>query len=207
MARELAKTDPAAAPCLVDEALAAFAELALAGRSQNRTYASSCARAAALSPVAEAGGPECLERAFWRAPALRPPRPARDSPPGEVNCVNPEVFKPVVALLAMMLARYDRTTARVVLGPAAARLRSLIEAEGGGQDSPVLAAAAVIDRDWAVALIDALPDDPPGAAARHKDVAYRSVDDVLAHGGPKLWVCLLHYYPYLEPDSRDDERT
>ncbi len=206
MARELAKTDPAAAGRLVDEALAAFTGLAAAGRASDVNYDSTCARAAALLPVAEACGPEYVERVFWRALALRPPRPARGSPPREIGQPGRGEFEPVVAQLAMMLARYDRATARLVLEPAAVRLRSLIDADRGGQHSPVLAAAAVIDPAWAVALLDALPDDPPGATLRPKDVARRTVADVLARGGPGLWEYLLQSYLYMRGDSRDDER-
>jgi hypothetical protein len=206
MARELAKTDPVAAGRLVDEALAAFTGLAAAGRATDSYYDSTCARAAALLPVAEACGPEYVERVFWRALALQPPRPARGSPPREIGRPSAGEFEPAVAQLAMMLARYDRATARLVLEPAAVRLRSLIDADRGGQHSPVLAAAAVIDPTWAVALLDALPDDPPGATLRPKDVARRTIADVLAHGGPGLWEFLLQRYLYMQGDSRDDER-
>lgn len=206
MARELVKTDPDAAGRLVDEALDLLAGSVTAGRAADGDYQSTCARAAALLPVAEKCGPDCLERCFWRAVSLRPPRPARGSPLREIRDPTPRSFEPAVAQLAMMLAPYDRATAWLVLEPAAARLRSLIDADRNGRHSPVLAAAVVIDATRGTALLDALPEDPPGATIRPKDVARRTAADVLAHGGPALREHLLSRYLYSRPDSRDDER-
>ena len=81
--------------------------------------------------------------------ALRPPSPWETNPGGRLAQSD--------VLLAMMLARYDRAIARSLVepltrgnGPAAVYFSSRGELH---------AAAAAIDPSWAVALVEALPDD------------------------------------------------
>ena len=84
-------------------------------------------------------------------------------------------------LLAMMLARYDRAIARSLVEPLA---------RGGGPAAvyfssrgELYAAAAVIDPKWAVALVEALPDDPDLKIQSTKNSARLAVANRAGPGG------------------------
>ncbi len=101
--------------------------------------------AAALLPVAERIDPALVPEFFWRAASFRTPSPSR-----VVRPVPPE------AALALLLARYDRDAAMVLLAPVLDR--GPIPKDAG---LPVLAlAVAAVNPERAVALVESLPDDP-----------------------------------------------
>jgi protocatechuate 3,4-dioxygenase beta subunit len=198
MARALVKSDPEAAAGLLDGALSAYETLAREGRAQVQYYQSTCVLAAFLLPVAEQLGPEHLRRSFWRAVALRPPRPARGDVEGS--------YETATAQLALLLARYDPAVARTVLGPAVLRLRDLPDPYRTWIADDVFAAAAAIDPAWAVSLLESLPDRAWPGGYRPRDHARVAIADVLAHGGTGRWEHVASRYAYLNPDSTDDER-
>jgi hypothetical protein len=195
MAQSLADNDPKAASALIDEAFRRLARFD--DGAGNVPRFAPCVATAHLLPVAERIGPERLRRGFWRAVAMRPPRPAG----GDRYGANEETL----ASLAIGLARYDRAVARQVLTPAAARARSLVDLGRALQGHNLFAAAAVIDPAWAAALADSLPDDAPGASVHPKATVRRVIADVLAFDGPERWEHLDDYYLGFEPDSVDME--
>jgi protocatechuate 3,4-dioxygenase beta subunit len=201
MARALAKRDPVRAEKLLEEIDTAYAKMLRDGKASQGGFFSICAQAAVLLMIAEEIGPECLERCFWRTLAMRPNRPSRGDP-GDPR----RGYEPAIGQLAIMLARYERAVARTVLEPVALRSRYLLDGDEAWAAGPLFSAAAVIDPDWAVELVNALPDDPSTARLRPKDVARRTVARVLAHGGARQWEFLLQNILYLRDDSTDDER-
>ncbi len=194
MAEFLAGTDPKATVMLVDEAYRRLEKLSREGGDQPRSDA--CVIAAHLLPTAERLDPELLRRGFWRAVALRPPRPAGGDPTGRYEDCRAPGRRP---------ARYDRDVARQVLEPAAARARSLVEHDRGQRGHNLFAAAAAIDPNWAVALADRLPDDRPAAPLHPKATIRRVIADVLAYDGPERWEHLDSDYLYFTGDSKDQE--
>jgi hypothetical protein len=180
MARGLAATDPKAAAALVDEALTQLELLSRTGHGPPSGYGGAASIAVDLLPVAERlGDPALLEQSFWRTVALRPPRPAEGDPHG--------LYEEAIAQLAIGLSRYDRGVARQVLEPAARRARSLSNDPDARQAPSLFEAAAIIDPEWAAALVEALPADPPGAQAHPRALARLAVARVLAHGGARRW--------------------
>ncbi|HEX7378853.1 MAG TPA: carboxypeptidase-like regulatory domain-containing protein, partial [Pirellulales bacterium] len=141
---------------LLDVALAQARE---AGPTQSGRH-DAALTAAALLPIAEKIDPTLVEGYFWRALSWRGPWPA----PGDF----PRNYNMRLTCLAALIARYDRTIARDLLAPLAARLREA-PAEGGVS----MMGLALADPRWAAELVAALPDTPapPGkgpklAAAR-----------------------------------------
>ena len=97
--------------------------------------------------------------------------------PWETDAQRPHTCGQADVLLAMMLARYDRAIARSLIEPLArepGRQPSMFVGRG-----ELHVAAAVIDPKWAVALVEAMPEDPdlkiqsPKNSARLA-VAYRA---------------------------------
>ncbi len=200
MAATLAASDSRAATTLLDEAYEQLmADLRL-GRTDRSEYFAPCIVAAAMLPVAERiGDPALLERCFWKAVALRPPRPTAGELLGE--------YDRVIAVLAIGLARYDREAARRMLEPVALRAASI----GGGdvvqrQAHDLFAAAAVIDPNWAVSLTGAIPDAPPGSANNPRQLARRMVATVLAYAGAARWDFVDRRFLGRFVDDQDDER-
>jgi hypothetical protein len=152
--------------------------------------------AGVLLPVAERVDPGLVDEYLWRSLAMRQPNPWETLPRGRHAEADVQ--------LAMMLARYDRAIAR-----------SLIEsfAQGGSQAAALLsnrgelyAAAAVIDPKWAVALVEALPDDPNLEQQRPKNSARLAIANVLGRAGDQrsrhLQQSFLHLWI---PDIEDND--
>ena len=203
MARGLAGSDPKAAIGLLDEALGRLSKSVETGGERPRDPRHlACLIAAELLPTAQQLDPELLRRWFWRAVALRPPRPAGNDPT--------LAYEQTASSLALRLARYDRGVARQILEPAVRRIRSL----DYGQRSwarILFAAATVIDPSWAVSLADSLHDDQPAAELHPKTSMRRVIADVLAHGSPDHWdesyrAQFNEYVFWRLFDSKDDER-
>ncbi len=195
MAQTLADTDRKGASAILDEAFGRLEKLARTEVVFRKTLA--CVAACHLLPTAEKVDPDLLRRGFWRAVAMRPPRPAGGDRTGW--------YDEGIADLAIALARFDRAVARQVLEPVAARARSLVERNPASRGHDVFAAATMIDPAWAVALADALPDDTPGKPMHPKAAIRRVIADVLAYTGPELWEHLNDHFLYFEGDSTDRE--
>jgi hypothetical protein len=198
MAQALVSSNPDAAASLLDETLAALELLEQAGRQSTYSIRDPGLLAASLLPVAERLGPEHLQRFFWRALALRGARPARGSSNG--------TYETTTAQLALLLARYDRTVARAVLEPVAARLGELFDARFTNQARDLYVAATLIDPQWALSLIEAAPDRAWPGGFRPRDQARQTVADVLAQAPAGRWDYLMERVLYFRTDSRDDER-
>jgi hypothetical protein len=144
IALALAESDRARAARVLDEAFRALKPLAAEGRRGFQDMQDAATVAAALVPVAERIGPALVPEFFWRAAALRAP-----SKPQMRDATLPDT------LLALLLARYDREAAMVLLAPLLDR-RPIPKDNGVSGLALALAAA---DPERAVALVEALPDD------------------------------------------------
>ena len=150
--------------------------------------------AGVLLPVAERIDPGLVDEYLWRSLAMRQPKPWETNPSGGNEYANLQ--------LAMMLARYDRPIARSLVEP---HVR-------GTSTSPVYfssrgelhAAAAAIDPQWAVALVEAIPDDPDLKIGNPKNSARLAVANVLGRAGDQRFRMLQHTFLYLWlPDVED----
>jgi RNA polymerase sigma factor (sigma-70 family) len=131
--------------------------------------------AAALLPVAERVDAGLVDEYLWRSLALRAPKPWETAPADRTAEADVQ--------LAMMLARYDRAIARSLLEPLAlgsGPARAYVSMRG-----ELHAAAAGIDPKWAVALVEALPDDPDLKLQRPKNAARLAVTTVLGRTGDR----------------------
>jgi protocatechuate 3,4-dioxygenase beta subunit len=198
MAQSLVKANPEAAGAVLEEALTALERLHREGRGSVEGYYSPCVNAGSLLPVAEHISADCLRRCFWRALALRPPRPARGHKDGR--------YESVVAELALLLARYDRTSARTVLEPAIRQLPALFDPRNTHTPNRIFAAAALIDPSWAVGLLDVAPDRAWPGGYQPRAEARVTLADLLARTGDARWKFAFSRYAYIREDSRDDER-
>ncbi|HEX7378697.1 MAG TPA: hypothetical protein VF278_16370, partial [Pirellulales bacterium] len=192
------RRDAARATELLHEAFVLLEQAAADGVGASETSAHPAVLAAALLPVAERIDPALVERCFWRALAMRSPRPLR---PGEQ--LNAAV---VPGVLAIFISRYDRAAARVLAQPVAAEVLSLIS----GEDwiaKLTSSSLALVDANWATSLIDKLPEPPPLDLRAAKNVARRHVAEALAPSVDGWWHKLYKQGPRLrDPDARDDER-
>ncbi len=198
MARGLAPTDPAAASKLVDEVLDAFLATFREGSEVHDVYGGTANQAVLLLPIAAQLDPARLERAFWLVAALRPPRPAGSDAVSVTRGL-------ADARIAASLARYDRAVARQILAPIVQQPKTLEPINRGRSAHHAFYAAAAIDPNWAVSLVEQLPEDPPSAATGPKALARRAVAAVLTRGVTdpdyiERWVF------YEQGDDPDDER-
>jgi hypothetical protein len=151
--------------------------------------------AAVLLPVAERIDPNLVDECVWRSLAMR--RPSGSDPVGNGSEAQSDVQ------LAMMLARYDRVLARSLIepltqqnGPAGPYISS--------RQGELYAAAAAIEPKWAVALVDALPDDAELKIHEPKNSARLAVAIVLGRVGEQRYRKLQGGYLYLWlPDVED----
>ena len=150
--------------------------------------------AGVLLPVAERIDPGLVNEYLWRSLAMRQPNPWETIPRGRHAEADVQ--------LAMMLARYDRAIARTLVEPLA---------QGTGP-APVYfssrgelyVAAAAIDPKWAVALVEALPDDPDLKMQSPKNSARLAVATVLGRAGDQRFRKLQHSFLHLWiPDIED----
>ena len=125
--------------------------------------------AAALLPVAERVDPALVPELFWRAVALHADSPGDD---GRSE-----------ALLALLLARYDREVARGFFDPAAGRAL----ASPGVDLAPILAAPALLDPPLAVRLVESLPEAPDLTFHHPKNQARLALAAALGRGAPACW--------------------
>jgi protocatechuate 3,4-dioxygenase beta subunit len=150
--------------------------------------------AAVLLPVAERVDPGLVDESLWRTLAMRQPKPWDTGPNDRTAYAD--------VMLAMMLSRYDRDIARSLLEP-------LVRGEGPARPyiSPrdeLPAAVAAIDPKWAVALVEAMPDDADLRIQSPKNSARLAVANVLGRAGEQRFRKLEKSFLYLwVPDTED----
>ncbi len=126
--------------------------------------------------------------------AMRQPKPWETNPKGWPAQTD--------VLMAMMLARYDRAIARSLIEPLV-REHGLAPRSFAGQGE-LPAAAAAIDPKWAVALVEAIADDPDLKIRSPKNAARLAVANVLGQAGETRSRKLLRSFLYLwVPDTED----
>jgi hypothetical protein len=198
MAQAIAATDKVGARRLIRDAYRGLE--GLAAREQPLARNGALDVAAGLLPVVEQVEPERLPEFLGRTLALRGPS-GDQADPGEVATVRSK------ALLAMMVARYDRRLAARLLEP---ELREIgtHSVRAGLSDfatTNVLSALALIDPQQAVERVLALPDDPgTGTDTRTTENRARMVvAKILALHGADRWRHLYEDFMYLwTPDRR-----
>ena len=173
MALRLAETGRASASEELASAYESLQRSSRVGKANSNSIYRITSIAGVLVPVAERVDPGLVDEYLWRALALRPPKLWEINPSGRAAQAD--------ILLAMMLARYDRAIARSLVEPLA---------RGAGPASvyfsnrgELYVAAAVIDPKWAVALVEALPDDPDVKIQSPKNSARLAVANVLGRAG------------------------
>lgn len=122
--------------------------------------------AAWLLPITESVAPDMGRELLWRSLALRPPRPRRDLLNDQIEDIDVD--------LAKMLARYDRSVARALLAPLAARMPETaapaatslfpgpapvqaVVALSNQMSQHLITAAVYLDARWAKNLLDTIP--------------------------------------------------
>jgi hypothetical protein len=150
--------------------------------------------AGVLLPVAQRIDPGLVEEYLWRTLAMRLPQPWETIPSGRHAEADVQ--------LAMMLARYDRAIARSLVEPLArADSRAAAYLSNRGE---LYVAAAAIDPKWAVALVEALPDDPDLKLQNPKNSARLAVANVLGRTGDERFRRFQHTFLHLWiPDIED----
>src|SRR5207237_598057 len=96
------------------------------------------------------------------------------------------------AALAMVLARYDRAVARLLVEAAAKRTQKLT-----GRMEAYFTAAILIDPRWAVRLLEDLPE------GREKDHARLTVTRMLTREGEEFWRKVHSHLALWAPDTED----
>ncbi len=179
MALAVAPTDPPAATAWLREAFDRLEAVADAGPPPAHEL-DPAAVAAALLPVAERVDPAMVPELTWRAVSFRA-RKLAAAPRSD-------------AVLALLLARYDRAAALALFEPLAAHPAAILD----GDLAPVLAAAALLDPALAVRLLEGLPDAPDLAFHHPKNAARLALAAALAREAPACWdhatVDLLHLW-------------
>ena len=169
MALAVADRDKPTATTWLREAFDRLGRVAAAGPHAAGASHDPASVAASLLPVAERIDPKLVPELFWRAVSFHAPRPG-----AEVRSD---------ALLALLLARYDRSVARTFFEPAAERALASHEADL----ATLFAASALLDPALAVRLIDALPDAPDLTFHHPKNEARLHLAAALARGTPACW--------------------
>ncbi len=179
MALAVSDTDKPRATAWLREAFDRLSDLADAGPSPPGAPHDPADVAAALLPAAERVDPGLVPELFWRAVSLHAPRPVPDDRSE--------------AVLALLLARYDRPVALAIFGPLTARALEAPESDL----RPLIAAAAVLDPALALRIIDELPEAPDLTFHRPRNVARLALADALARGAPACWDDALGHFLHL----------
>lgn len=153
-------------------------------RSQDLTledeyWGSSKTRAEALAlslPVAERIDATLVRELLWRAISLRDARPT-------IGVLDDEDLFADIAL-AQLVARFDSDAARSLLAPAVQQLpQTLSSADVLPWRIPALFhAAAFVDPNWAIELMDGLPPPRDASAQQPKNAACLSIVEILGLG-------------------------
>ncbi len=199
MAQAIAATDKIGAARLIDDAYKGLEDLAPIG--QPLPAYDPLVVAAGLLPIVEQVEPEQLAEYLGRTLALRPAT-GDQTDPGEVAAVRS------TAMLAMMVARYDRQLAARLLEPELREIgaHSIRAGMSDFATTNVLSALALIDPQQAIERIEALPPDP-GAGTNPNTTQNRArlgVATILALHGADRWRHLYENFLNLwTPDQRD----
>jgi hypothetical protein len=194
MALRLAETGKDSAREVLESACEALGHPSPVGPASARGLYYASSTAAVLLPVAERIDPGLVDEYLWRCLAMRLPKPWRANPDGQLAQSD--------VLLAMMLARYDRAIAESLIEPFAPRSGPAQVTLSNRGD--LYAAAAAIDPKWAVALIEAIPDDPDLKPNSSKNSARMAVATLLGRAGEQRFRKLQDYYLHLWlPDTED----
>ena len=121
---------------------------------------------ARLLPVAVRVDPDRSSEYFWRAIAARPPRASTVAP----GSASPEIRQQYLTLaqLAALVARYDVAAAETIFAPVAENFPFLIDDRHdlANETCGILRAAAVFDPRSALAMVNAMPEDPEPTPGR-----------------------------------------
>jgi hypothetical protein len=189
------KSDRAVAAGLLREAFAVLELAVEEGQDMWNGLGTASTAAAGLLPIAEQVDPRLVPEALGRTLALRPPLRGPDARDGIAALSDAQV--------AAAVARYDHVAARAVLDACAGDLLTqILGATDGHQDFYVrllFDAAAFVDADRAVELLDRLPEPADRAISRLRNNARLAIVRVLADSSEKRWEFiesrLLHVWP------------
>jgi hypothetical protein len=199
VAHGLALDDGAQAKAILEEAYTYLERASAAGEGAADANEHPAVLAAALLPVAERIDPALVETYYWRAMALRSPRPAR-LPTNRYGAV-------VTGAMAIFVSRYDRQAARVLAAPLAAQLQTLAADGDHWITRPTWGSFGMVDPAWAESLLETLPEPPPLALRAAKNVGRRCLAEALAPSADSWWHKLYGQVANVrDPDARDDER-
>jgi hypothetical protein len=158
VSRGIAENDAAEARSLL---VRAIAEAAKGGHSAERAIGEDtpATSLAWLLPISRRVAPDMTAEMIWRAISLRKPRASEEGLDDEFERTN--------AILAQMLAPFNRQVAKAIITPFAPRLPTFTHPASDGQQLwEILTAAAIIDPQWSVDLFRSLPDPPDLASNR-----------------------------------------
>jgi Carboxypeptidase regulatory-like domain len=172
MARVLAAADKSAAAQLLEQAFNQLEE----NQYDQQSDSVPASVAAVLLQAVERVDPARLQESVWRALALRPPRLD-----GRGETANGRA----AAELALNIARYDRAAAAAVLAPAIAAF-STTDVDTLRQGI-IAMALVLIDPRRAVALVEAMPDDPGLDPSLPKNAARKWSAEMLGKHGDARW--------------------
>jgi hypothetical protein len=194
MALRLTETGKDSARAVLESAYESLERSSRISREKPRSIYQITSIAGVLLPVAERVAPGLVEEYLWRSLAMREPNLWETEPRGRHAEADVQ--------LAMMLAWYDRAIAGSLVEPFA---------QGSGpapgffsSRGELYAAAATIDPKWAVALVEALPEDPDLKIQSPKNSARLAVATVLGRPGGQRFRKLEHSFLHLwVPDIED----
>jgi hypothetical protein len=196
MALRLAEAGKDSARAVLESAYESLERSSRVSREKSNSNYEITSVAGVLLPVAERVDPGLVDEYLWRSLAMRQPYPWETQPTGR----HPEAD----VQLAMMLAWYDRAIARSLIEPFARESGPALNFFSNRGE--LYAAAAVIDPKWAVALVEALPDDPNLKPQGTKNSARLAVATVLGRAGEQRFRNLQHSFLFLwVPDIEDND--
>ena len=168
MALAISDKDRPTATKWLREAFDHLGRLAASGTPAPGASHDPAAVASALLPVAERIDPTLVPELFWRAVSFSSPR----SIDGRSD-----------AVLALLLARYDRKVARIFFEPLLDRAVASPEFDL----RPLLVASAILDPELAVRFVENLPEAPDLTFHHGKNEARLVLAAALARGAPACW--------------------
>jgi hypothetical protein len=144
MADARASSDKAQARVWLDRAFAELDRIVAAGEARLCGPQSAAVTAALLLPAAKAIDPHLARECFWRAVSFR-----RSADDGDEQQVLTET-----AALALLLARYDRPTARRLLEPIVALMERKAIDDASECSATAVNAMCVVDPQWAADFVE-----------------------------------------------------
>lgn len=177
------KADRPTAIALVREAFAVLEQSVEEGTDSWNGLGTASTAAAGLLPIVEQVDPRLVHEALGRTLALRPPLRGHDARDAVAALSDAQV--------AAAVARYDHVAARAVLDACTVELMTQIHGATGSDASFYIGllfdAAAFVDPDRAVELLDRLPEPADLSVRQAKNDARLLVARVLADTGEARW--------------------